>query len=70
MKKLDLIDEAHKSLAEISLMRADFKNKRINVECAKTSVGIFNATSRALTIAINAEKWISSKGKISKAKKK
>ena len=61
MQRLNLVDEAHKALGELSKVRQDFNKGEVDVENAKQYIGMFNATSRTIAIAINAEKWYSAK---------
>ena len=57
MERLNLVDEAHKALGELSKVRVDFNSGKMDVDNAKQSIGMFNATSRCIGVAINAEKW-------------
>ena len=61
MQRLNLVDESHKALGELSKVRKDFSSGTIDVEQAKQYIGMFNSTSRAIGITINAEKWYKSK---------
>lgn len=61
MQRLNLVDEAHKALGELSKVRLDFSLGKLDVDNAKQSIGMFNATSRAIGMAINAEKWYRTK---------
>jgi hypothetical protein len=63
MQRLNLVDEAHRALGELSKIRSDFNAGKLDTELAKQSIGFFNATSRSLGTAINAEKWYSAKQK-------
>lgn len=67
MYNLNLVSEAHTSLSELSKVRRDFHTGKIDIEQAKQSIGFFNATSRALGVAINAEKWSKTKSKAARA---
>ena len=63
MQRLNLVDESHKALGELSAMRTSFQKGVTDIETAKQAIGLFNATSRSIGIAINAEKWYQSKQK-------
>jgi hypothetical protein len=69
MQRLNLVDEAHKALAELSKIRSLFQNGEIDNETAKQATGLFNATSRSIGMSINAEKWYSAKQKHTTVKK-
>lgn len=68
MQNVDLVNESHKALQELSRARADFNSGKTTTERARQSIGFFNATSRAIGTAINAEKWNVNKIKNSKSK--
>jgi len=61
MARRNLVDEAHKALGEIAAVRKDFHKGALDTETAKQSIGFFNATSRSLNAAIQAEKWYKKK---------
>jgi len=63
MPRLNLVDEAHTALGELSKVRKDFNAGKVNIDQAKQHIGFFNATSRALGTAINVEKWYKAKPK-------
>lgn len=54
---VNLVAEAHKVVTEISNVRTLFAQGKLGTDAAKTHVGLFNATSRAITTAVAAEKW-------------
>lgn len=56
-KKINLVEESHKALIELSEIRNAFHSGKIGIDQAKSSIGFFNATSRAITTAISAERW-------------
>jgi hypothetical protein len=61
MSRLNLVDEAHRALKELSAARHSFQSGKMGSAIAGYSIGFFNATSRALTTAIWAERWYQQK---------
>ena len=57
MRKVNLVNEAHAVIAEISDARKKFRAGKIGSEQGKSEIGFFNATSRAINTAIQAERW-------------
>lgn len=54
---VSLVDESHKAVMELAEARKLFATGAIGSEQAASHIGLFNATARVLTTAINAEKW-------------
>ena len=57
MKKVNLVQEAHNVIGEIADARKKFHAGKIGSEQGKAAIGFFNATSRAINTAIQAERW-------------
>jgi len=57
MGNVDLVVEAHKVVSEISRVRSDFHGKKISREYVSACIGLFNSSSRAISTAIQAERW-------------
>jgi hypothetical protein len=52
-----LVEQARKTVLEISNVRKEYSHGSIGGEQAKVWVGLFNATARIINAAINAEKF-------------
>lgn len=52
-----LVASASKVVKEIEDTRTGFRTGKLGGEQAKVFIGLFNATARVITTAINAERW-------------
>jgi len=66
MQRVNLVDEIHKATRELSALRKQFNDDKMDIEKAKQVIGFFNTTTRVINIAINAEKWYKIKNRTPK----